>query len=389
MTRQASRQRGAPAAPAAAIEVRPVASRSDLDRFIKLPWRIYAHDPAWVPPLISDVKSVLDDTHPFHRHADVHLFLAWRGDEVVGRIAAILNHAHNAFHEEKTAFFGLFESVQDAGVVTALLATVERWAADLELDRVRGPMNLSTNDELVGPGVLIDGFDTPPVLMMGHAPPWYAALIEQAGYTKAKDLLAYWIPAAVQERHIRFAEKVQKRMNVRFRTLDMKRFEEDVALVQDIYNSAWERNWAFVPMSEAEIRHLAKQLKPVIEPEFCILAFVDDEPVGFALMLPDYNTIIRRMNGRLFPFGFLKLLWYRRKIDSARILTLGLKPAWRNRGLDALLIHNLIVNGMRRGIRHGECSWVLEDNVGMRRGIENAGGNLYKTYRVFEKALAA
>jgi GNAT superfamily N-acetyltransferase len=169
----------------------------------------------------------------------------------------------------------------------------------------------------------------------------------------------------------------------------MKRYEEDVALVQDIYNSAWERNWAFVPLSEAEIRHLAKQLKPVIQPEFCVLALVDDVPVGFAFMLPDYNVVLRRLNGRLLPFGFIKMLWYKRKIDSVRILTLGLKPAWRHRGLDALLIHNLIVNGTKRGIRHGECSWILEDNMGMRRGIENAGGRVYKTYRVFEKALSA
>lgn len=390
MTEPASRpQRGGPPTSVAPIEVRPVESRKDLDRFIRLPWRIYKDDPAWVPPLISDVKSVLDTRHPFHRHADVRLYLAWRDNEVVGRVAGILNHAHNEFHGEKTAFFGLFESVRDIDVTRALLRTVEAWARELGMDRLRGPMNLSTNDELVGPGVLVEGFDSPPVLMMGHTPPWYANLLEQADYRKAMDVLAYWIPAAIQERHVRFAEKVQKRMNVEFRTLDMKRFEAEVALVQDIYNSAWERNWAFVPMSEEEIRHLAKQLKPVIEPEFCILAFVDGEAVGFALMLPDYNRILKTMNGRLFPFGFLKLLWNRRKLDSVRILTLGLKPAWRNRGLDALLIHNLIVNGMRRGIRHGECSWVLEDNVGMRRGIENAGGKVYKTYRVYEKALVA
>jgi GNAT superfamily N-acetyltransferase len=371
-----------------AIEVRPVTSRKDLDRFIRLPWRIYADDPAWVPPLISDVKAVLSEKHPFHQHADVHLYLAWRGGEVVGRVAAILNHAHNEFHHDRTAFFGLFESVRDNAVATALLETVEEWALSVGMDRLRGPMNLSTNDELVGPGVLIEGFDRPPVVMMGHTPSWYAELLEQAGYAKAMDMFAYWISAGVQERYVRFAEKVQKRMNARFRTLDMKRFEEDVALVQEIYNNAWERNWAFVPMSEAEMRHLAKQLKPVVEPEFCILAFVNDEPVGFALMLPDYNMVLRRMNGRLLPFGFLKLLWYRRKIDSARILTLGVKAAWRNRGLDAMLIHNPILNGMRRGIRHGECSWVLEDNVGMQRGIENAGGTAYKTYRVYEKALA-
>jgi GNAT superfamily N-acetyltransferase len=279
--------------------------------------------------------------------------------------------------------------VNEPAVAASLLRTVESWAHDRDMHIVRGPMNLSTNDELVGPGVLVDGFDTPPVLMMGHTPPWYATLLEGAGYEKAKDLLAYWIPAAVQDRHVDFAERVKKRLNVRFRTLDMKRYEEDVALVQDIYNSAWERNWAFVPLSEAEIRHLAKQLKPVIQPEFCVLALVDDVPVGFAFMLPDYNVVLRRLNGRLLPFGFIKMLWYKRKIDSVRILTLGLKPAWRHRGLDALLIHNLIVNGTKRGIRHGECSWILEDNMGMRRGIENAGGRVYKTYRVFEKALSA
>ncbi|MGH7500964.1 MAG: N-acetyltransferase [Longimicrobiales bacterium] len=390
MTSQpASRQRDVPAATArAGITIRPVTSRDDLARFIRFPWRIYANDPVWVPPLIADVKLVLDpERHPFHQHAEVQLFLAWRDGEVAGRIAAILNHTHNQFHDETTNFFGLFESLNEQAVADALLHTVEVWAHDRGMTTLRGPMNLSTNDELVGPGVLVDGFDTPPVLMMGHTPSWYAALLEGAGYAKAMDLLAYWIPAVVQDRHVRFAARVQKRMNVRFQSLDMKRFEEDVALVQGIYNSAWEKNWAFVPMSDAEIRHLAKQLKPVIKPDFCVLAFVDDEPVGFGLMLPDYNRILRRLNGRLFPFGFIKLLWLRRNIDSVRILTLGLKPAWRHRGLDALLIHQLIVNGLEQGIRYGECSWILEDNVGMRRGIENAGGRLYKTYRVFEKSL--
>jgi hypothetical protein len=256
---------------------------------------------------------------------------------------------------------------------------------------IRGPFNLSTNDELWSPGVLIDGSHRPPVVLMGHTPPWYADLIAGAGYEKSKDLLAYWIADNVQptERLARSIDRIQERSGIRIRSLDMKRLDAEVAVIQEIYNSAWERNWGFVPMREAEIAHLAKQLKPVVNPELCVIAEAGDEPVGFGLALPDFNQALRHMNGRLFPLGLFKLLWYRRRIDAARVLTLGIRQGYRNRGLDAMINLHLFRRGAVAGFPRGECSWILEDNWDMRRGLERLGAVADKTYRVFEKRLAS
>jgi GNAT superfamily N-acetyltransferase len=375
----------------AAVEVRPVQGRGDRDAFLRLPWRIYEDDPAWVPPLLHDVRTLLDpDKHPFHRHADVQCFLAWRGGNPVGRIAAIVNRAHIDFHEERAGFFGLWETIDDVAVSNALLQTAERWLVERGMHTVRGPFNLSSNDELYSGGVLIDGFGFPPIVMMAHSPPYYASLLEGAGYEKSKDLLSYWLAGEQPpERLTRGAERILRREGITIRSIDMRRFDEEVAIVQDIYNSAWERNWGFLPMTGEEIEHMARQLRPVVNPRLCAIAEADGEPVGFALGLPDYNQALRHVNGRLFPFGLLKLLWYRRKIDAARVLTLGVKRGYRSKGLDALLILHIWREGVRAGYAKGECSWILEDNWDMRRGLERIGATVYKTYRVYEKQLTA
>lgn len=372
------------------VEVRPVAGRADLRRFIDLPWRIYAHDPQWVPTLRMAVRDVLDrDRHPFHQHADTECFLAWRDGDVVGRICAIVNHRHNEFHDERTGFFGLFESIDDDAVATALLNTAAEWLRARGMDRVRGPMNLSTNDELYSPGILIDGFDTPPSIMMAHTPPYYRGLLERAGYAKAMDLIAYWVDGPEPPaRLVRMYERLQRMDGVRIRALEMKRLDEEIDRIQQVYNSAWERNWGFVPMTEAEIRHLAKELKPVVAPDLCALVFVDDQPVGFALALPEYNQALRHLkNGRLLPFGLVKLLWHRRRINAVRVLTLGLTPAFRQRGFDAAMITHIFIEAGKHGRARGECSWILEDNIEMRNGIEHLGGRAYKTYRIYEMKL--
>jgi GNAT superfamily N-acetyltransferase len=370
------------------VLVRIVRGRGDLKAFLHLPWRIYAHDPVWVPPLLHDVRSVMSRKHPFHAHADVEYFLAWKGARVVGRIAAIVNRRHVEFHDEPVGFFGLFEAEDDADVARALLAAAETWVARRGMKAIRGPMNLSTNDELYSPGVLVDGFDTPPVVLMAHTPAYYPALLEAAGYTKAKDLIAYWLnEGEPPERIVRSLERIGARAGVTLRPLDMSRFDREVAAIQEIYNSAWERNWGFVPMTAEEIAHLAKQLRPVVKPSMCALAQHGDTPVGFVLALPDYNQALRHLDGRLFPFGVVRLLWYRRSIDAARVITLGLTPGYRNKGLDAMLIQYIWRECVRAGHPKGECSWILEDNLEMRRGIERSGGRAYKTYRVFEKPL--
>lgn len=371
------------------VDVRPVAGRADLERFLRLPWKIYADDPNWVPPLLSDMRVVLDPAkHPFHKHAEVATFLAWRGNVPVGRIAAVVNRAHNDFHQDRTGFFGLFESIDDQGVADALLLTAEAWLRERGMTAVQGPMNLSTNEESCSPGVLIDGFHRPPVIMMAHTPRYYATLIERAGYGKAKDLLSYWIEAKEPPERLRKGyERLLEAGGYTVRSLDMRRFDEEVAIVQDIYNSAWERNWGFVPMSGDEIAHMAKQLKPVVDPELVALAFAGDEPVGFVLALPDYNKALRHVNGRLFPLGIFKLLWHRRRLDTVRTLTLGVKPSHRGKGLDALLITHINLEGNRKGIWRGECSWILEDNEPMRRILERVAV-ADKTYRIYEKSVA-
>jgi GNAT superfamily N-acetyltransferase len=373
-----------------AVEVRPVSGRAELERFLRLPWRIYAGDPHWVPPLLSDVRAALDPKkHPFHEHADVATFLAWRGNEAVGRIAAVVNRVHNEFHEESTGFFGLFESIDDQGVADALLMTAEKWLRERGMTSVQGPMNLSTNEEVSSPGVLVDGFHRPPVIMMSHNPPYYAALVERAGYAGAKDLLSYWIDVPEPPARLRRGyERLLAAGDVTVRSLDMRRFDDEVATIQRIYNSAWERNWGFVPMTPAEIGHMAKQLKPVANPDICAIAEVNGEAVGFALALPDYNMALRHVNGRLFPLGIFKLLWHRRRIDTARTLTLGVTPGYRGRGLNALLITHINLAANRSGIWRGECSWILEDNWEMRRILEKSGAVADKTYRVYQKHLA-
>lgn len=388
MSRAASRPR--PEAARAAgegVEVRTVHGRADLARFIDLQWRIYADDPNWVAPLRMDVRALLDRAkHPFHKHAEVELMLAWRNGQVVGRIAAIVNHLHNDFHDDRVGFFGLFECIDDSDVAAPLLAAAEAWLAARGMESARGPVNLSTNDELYSPGILIDGFDTPPTIMMAHTPPYYRGLLEKAGYLKARDLFAYWVDVPPPPRLVRMYERLVRSPGVTIRGLHMKQLEAEVGAIQTIYNSAWEKNWGFVPMTPDEITHLAAALKPVVNPDLCGLAYVNDEPVGFALGLPEYNQALRHVNGRLLPFGIFKLLWHRRRINAIRVLTLGLKPAFRQRGFDAALITHIFIHAGKRNQARGECSWILEDNVEMRNSLERLGGVAYKTYRVYEKS---
>ena len=368
----------------------PVRDARLLDRFIRLPWSIYRGDPAWVPPLLADVRKILDRSHPFHSHAEVEYFLALRGEEPVGRIAAIINRAYNEFHGNSVGFVGLFESVDDPGVAGALFDAAESWLRERGVPEALGPFNLSTNDELYSPGVLLDAFDKPPFLLMAHTRPYYPRLFEGAGWSKAKDLLAYWLEAdAPPERLVRAMDRVARGVEgLVIRQMELRRLDREVELVKEIYNAAWERNWGFTPLTDEEIGHMAKDLKPIIDPRFALIAEVHGKPVAFALALPDFNQVLRRLNGKLLPFGIFKLLWYRRRIDRVRIFTLGVTPEYRRTGIDALLYLRIFQNGMVAGIMKGEASWILEDNWAMRRALERMGGFVYKTYRVYGKPLA-
>jgi GNAT superfamily N-acetyltransferase len=367
-----------------ALEIRSAREPRDFKRFVDLPFELYKNDPVWVPPLKSDVHALFDRAkNPFFEHAEVEPFLAWRDDRAVGRIVAIDNHAHNAFHGDQVGFFGFFESVDDPEVARALFDASEAWVARRGKDRLRGPMNFSTNDDC---GSLVDGFQTPPTIMMPHNPSYHARLYAAGGFAKDKDLLAYWVDHdQPPERLARGAELVRKRKGVVTRSMDMKRFDAEVEVIRDIYNSAWEKNWGFVPMTRAEIEYMAKQLKPVVDPEFVVFAEVKGEPVAFALGLPDFNVALKHAGGSLFPFGIFAILWWQRRIHHARVLTLGIKPGHRMSGIDSLLIYEMFLRGHRRGYNKGEFSWILEDNLAMRRPLEAVGATAYKTYRVYER----
>jgi GNAT superfamily N-acetyltransferase len=342
-----------------------------------------------VPPLLYEVRKVLDRSrHPFHAHADVEYFLARRQGRVVGRVAAFVNHRFNEFHDLRVGHFGFFECTDDVEAARALLDVTRDWCRGRGMNVLQGPFNFSTNDELYSPGVLVEGFEHPPVMLMAHTPPYYARLLEESGFVKARDLLSFWIEGEVPpERLLRGVAHMKARHNVVVRPLDLRRFKEEIGRIKEIYHSAWERNWGFVPMTDPEFDYLAGSLRPVVDPRFCVLAEIEGEPVAFGLQLPDLNRAMKAMNGRLLPLGWLKFLLHKRKIDTLRVLTLGVKPQHRHKGLDAMLILHLFTEGLKRGFRAAECSWILEDNLPMRRGLERMGARAYKIYRVYEKAL--
>jgi len=372
------------------VSVRSVASAADLRAFIDFPYRHYRHDPLWVPPLRGDVATLLSRTrNPFFEHAEVACFLAERRPgQVLGRIAAIKNDAHAAAHPEEATvgFFGLFESVDEQAVADALFAAAGAWLEARGLTVMRGPMNFSTNDDC---GLLVDGFGTPPVVMMPHNPPYYAPLFERAGFTKAMDLLAYeggW--EGVPARLTAAAPKLAERSKITLRPLDLKHFWRDVEQVKLLYNQAWEKNWGFIPMTDAEMNHLARQLKAVVVPDLVVFASIGDRLIGFAIALPDFNVALRtNRSGRLFPFGLLRILWNQRKINRARVITLGVLPEFRRTGADALMYEWLWRHAHALGYPWGESSWILETNSAMRNALERMGFAVYKTYRVYDRRL--
>jgi GNAT superfamily N-acetyltransferase len=374
------------------VRVRAARDRRDRQRFVDLPYRLHARDPLWVPPLRRDVELLLSrEKNPFFEHAEAEYFLAERAGEVVGRIAAISNRLHNETHGDRVGFFGFFESTDDQAVADALLDAAAEWCRARGHDVLRGPASFSVNDEC---GLLVDGFETPPALMMPHNPRYYVTLLERAGLGKAKDLWVYeggseerYIP--VPERLARGTELIRQRMGITIRPLDMKNFEGEVERIKQLYNAAWEKNWGFVPMTDHEIDHLAAQFKPVVIPELVPIAEKDGKVIGFGITLPDLNVVFRRnRSGRMFPM-ILKLLWAlkTRKIRRARILLLGVLPEYRGKGVDAMLYHWIWTRSGERGIYWGEAGWILEDNPAMNAGLEKMTFKVYKTYRLYDRAI--
>jgi GNAT superfamily N-acetyltransferase len=374
------------------LRVRVARGGQDLKRFIDLPYQLHARDPLWVPPLRRDMEALLSRAkNPFFEHAEAEYFIAERDGQVVGRIAAISNQLHNEIHGDRVGFFGFFESIDDQSVADVLFSAAAEWCRKRGHDVLRGPTSFSVNDEC---GLLVDGFETPPAVMMPHNPRYYIPLLENAGFSKAKDLWVYqggseegYVP--VPERLARATELIRQRQGITIRPLNMKDFEGEVERIKELYNSAWEKNWGFVPMTDHEIDHLAEQFKPVVIPELVPMAEKDGKLIGFGITLPDLNVVFRtNRSGRLFPM-ILKLLWMlkTKRIRRARILLLGVVAAHQGKGIDAMLYHWIWTRSGERGIYWGEAGWILEDNPAMNAGLEKMTFRVYKTYRLYDRGL--
>ncbi len=372
-----------------ALEVRPVASRSDLNTFIKLPWRLYRNEPNWVPPLLFERRRVFDrERNPFFRHAEAEYFLAWRDGRVVGRITAHIDRHFNEFQHHEWGMFGFFECENDPEAAKALLDTAEAWLRARDRDRMVGPMDFTTNDEC---GVLIDGYDQFPTILTNWQHPYYPALIEGAGLSKAMDLYMWNLEVSdrsrVHEAIWKIASDVEAKHGITVRSMRKKDMEAEINRFLEVYNAAWERNWGFVPLTEEEVRAYAKDLKPILDENWAFVAEKDGETVGAALTLPDYNQVLSHLGGRLLPFGWAKALWYRRKINRVRVFALGVKREWQHTGIAAKFYELHFDSAARTPQTGGEMGWILESNKSMNRAMEGMGGRIVRTYRVYEKLL--
>lgn len=374
------------------IEVTQVDSPKELNAFIRFPWRIYPDDPAWVPPLLIERKEFLSRKHPFYEHGDAALFLARSGGEIVGRIMASDDPNYNALHRTNVGCFGLFESIDDQAVANALFETASGWLRGKGREEMMGPIDYSTNYVC---GLLIDGFQHPPMLLTSHNPPYYGTLIERWGFEKVMDLYAWWFadPAEAAARLRRLANALKKRLEVvRFRPVNLRDIVADGRRIRDIYNEAWRNNWGYVPFTEKEFDYMTKELKPLVVPELAIIAEVAGQPVGFILAIPDINVALRHVkNGRLttfgLPIGLAKILYYKGKTKTARLIALGVVPKFRRHGIAEMLVLRVIEEGMHKRGFTPELSLTLENNHMINRFLEAIGAARYKTYRIYRRAL--
>lgn len=370
----------------AAIEIRPVRSWGQRRQFIALPWTLYQGDPNWIPPLISNQRELLNYTrHPFYDESKIQTFLAYRDGQPVGRIAAIVNAEHLKRYNDGRGFFGFFECIDDQSVAHALFDAARDWLAGHGLKRIRGPANPSMNYEC---GLLIEGFDSPATFMMTYNPPYHASLVESYGFRKGRDLLAYigyrdQLPE-LEERLGPLADQAQRRCEADIRPLNLKKFREDVRLFLDLYNASLDINWGFVPLTDRELTKLAASLRMLLIPELTIIAESEGRGVGVIIGLPDYNPRIKEINGRLFPFGFLRLLSRKKDFKRIRVLSINVAPEFQRWGLGLVLMRALVPKAREISIEEAEFSWVDEENDLARLGLEKGGAKIYKTYRMYD-----
>lgn len=374
------------------IEV-PLHDRKLIERFIRVPWYVHRElypNHHWVPPLLMDRRDYLDPRkNPFFEHADVALWIARKGGRDVGRIAAIEDRDHLKFHEDQTGYFGMFEAPDDPEVAQALLTRARQWLARRKLVRMIGPMDFSTNYVC---GVLLDAFDRDPGINMPYNPPWYDALLQGQGLRKAKDLIQWGLELStpIPPRVLRIAKKIRERENVTVRAMRFDDWDAEVSRALDVYNDAWERNWGFVPVGEQEFRHIAKDLKMVLHPSLPLVAEVDGKPVAFALIIMNVNPVLKKLDGKLLPFGALRLVWdlkIRNTVDSGRLILMGIRDGYRRRGLDSILFVEMAERSRALGWWGGEIGWTLEDNHLVNRAIANFGGHEVAHYRIYEQEL--
>lgn len=375
------------------IEIREIDLTNSKQKkaFVNFDFQIYENDPYWVPALRMEINDRLNPKkHPFYKTANIQCYMAFRNDKPVGRIAAIDNQKYNEFHRSQIGFFGFFECVDDQDVANALLDKASEWHRGLNSIYLHGPVNPSTNYES---GLLIDGFEDSPKIMMSYNPKYYVTLLENYGLHLSMKMYAYKLEeneVLKNEKLIRVKDIALQRSKCTVRIIDKSNLSKEIEHVKKIYNKAWENNWGFVPMTDSELNLMASELKMILDPGLApMIENEKGEVIAFALGLKDINQITKSFKGNLFPFNFIKLLINKSKIDCLRVLLLGILPEYRGKGLDAVLYHEMIKNGFELGIKHGEASWILESNPAMMRGIEVVNGLQYKTYGIFEKQLIA
>jgi hypothetical protein len=359
----------------------------DIGRFIDLPFSLYRNNPYYVPQLRKELKDQFSPRNPFFKHAHVRYYIAEENGRTRGRVASIINHRHHAFQHEDAGFFGFFESENDNDIAGALLDAV---SADLKTEGMklmRGPMNFSTNEEC---GFLMEGYDERPILMTPYNPPYYHALMEACGMVKSKDLYAfiYEMEQTLPEKILRVAAIAEKR-GITVRPVDKSRFHDEMLVFKDVYNNAWGKNWGFIPLTDEEASYHGERLRQIVVPELTIVAEDKGSPVGFLGMVPDFNVVLKKMNGRMNPLSIMKGLYYSRTITDLRLLLLGIKEEYRNKGVDALMFRAGFEGIRKKGNRYRrvEFSWILEDNIPVQRLVEMIGGRLYKKYRIYEKTI--
>jgi len=374
------------------MKIKSVENKKDLLKFIKFQWEVYKNDKYWIPQLVSDTMLLFNEQkNLFWKHAEKKLFyIEGENGKILGRVAGVIDHNFIKFHNEKTGFFAFFECVNDNNVSSLLLSTVEMWLKERGIKKIIGPTAPSTNDEM---GLLYDGYDSEPFLMMPHNPKYYHDLILNYGFKKAKDLYAYLWTNSENLLPIERLSKVVNLVKTKYpeltlREVNLNNFKEELKIAVEIYNEAWEKNWGFVPWTEEEFVSQAVRLKPLVDPKFVVFTFFGNEPAGMIIAVPNYNEVLKKINGKLGPIEIIKFLYYKNKIKSIRVMIMGVKKKFRGKGIESLMFLDVIKKGLSYGYEKGEFSWILEDNIKMIRLAEMLGTKIHKKYRVYEKIIS-